>query len=165
MNKRSATVWLLALLCAASVGLTACGGTSSQAANKATNTPPASTPVIVGDYCGTVSTSPNGVVNSPSQAAIEQCFAAAFATCRSATLIFHLTGTDTADVHTLTTQASGQACAVHDAYQHEIIPQPPAAPQTYQCTGLKQYTDGLLLTGCGGEGSVWVGNPAQQPAA
>jgi len=134
-----------------SAGLAACGSNVGGSVNP---TPTTSTQV---QKCGKVQTNPKGTpldVTTAKQA--EDCFWQAFQKCQPASFVYTLTGVDTITVRTFTIQNNGEKCAVLDAFQHSIVPQPLSTAKTYTCTGVTQKPDGLHFSFCGVDGDVAV---------
>jgi hypothetical protein len=109
-------------------------------------------PQIVGHNCGEAAPR-----SDPLEA--QQCFWQAYLQCHAATLVFTFFALDEGTTtHAITVQRTNGQCALTDAVQShtggpvlgtEIV-------TTYTCSGLTQQTRGLLLTGCGREGNVYL---------
>ena len=127
----------------AGAALTACAGSSS-------GPPPAKRD------CGAIHQGAGGIQSDPTA---EQCFARAYTSCHPATLEYTFTGVDAGATHTFTVapQAYG-GCSLTDTVQSYVIPSHNTT-RTYTCAGLKQQGGGLLITGCGNEGDVFIPPP------
>jgi hypothetical protein len=128
----------------AGMALTACAGSSS-------GPPPAKRD------CGSIHQGASVVQSDPTA---ESCFAQAYTSCHPATLEYTYMGVDAGATHTFTVvpQAYGR-CALTDSVQSYVIPTNYHTTRTYTCAGLKQQGGGLLITGCGSEGDVFLPPP------
>ncbi len=127
----------------AGAALTACAGSSS-------GPPPAKRD------CGAIHQGAGGIQSDPTA---EQCFAQAYTSCHPATLEYTFMGVDAGATHTFTVapQAYGR-CSLTDTVQSYVIPSHNTT-RTYTCSGLKHQGGGLLITGCGSEGDVFIPPP------
>lgn len=136
---------LLLALAVAGCGLTTAGtgGTDTGDTGGSAATPAA------GGSCGTVSSGPRAVQNTPAAVTAETCFSAAFAQCRTATLVFTMGGVDTITTHKLTVVSAGGGCHITDARQTTLTGSGRAGPtSTLTCTAATQETSGLRISGC-----------------
>ncbi len=141
----------LACLCLGLL-LTACG------ANGGTATGAGATPTkVVVQQCGTVHTTPRGVITDTSAAkTVENCFFQDYQQCRPATLSYTLLSLDSGIDRTFTVKSANGHCSVTDAVQHYVVPKQPGPAQVYTCTGVTQQADGLHFSSCGTDGDVLV---------
>ncbi len=109
--------------------------------------------------CGEVSVS-SGV--APSAAALDSalCFQFAFESCRPAQIALH--NVDTGTTRTFVTGKQGTRCYIVLTTRFSDASKGPA-PAPIQCLGEAMHTDGLHISGCGGENDVVI--PVAQPGA
>ena len=145
---------LLIALAAVMLILSACGSKSTTTGGQ-----PGSTPAAQVQKCGSVETSPNGLITSATQAKLaESCFWQAYQQCHAATLNFTKHSLDTGAIYAFTIVNTNGQCSISNATQTYIAPHPPKSGKTYTCTGLTQQADGLLFTSCGEVGDIVVPN-------
>jgi len=118
-------------------------------------------PPPVGTSCGTVNTGFGGDYN-PSVTAnppdAETCLQQAYQQCRQATLTVINGGTDTSATHNFMLQNNQGACRITDRVSSFTLPLGQQT-NTYTCAALTQQNGGLLFSGCGNEGDVFVPPP------
>lgn len=141
----------LACLCLSTL-LLACG------TNSATTTGAGATPTkVVARQCGTVHTTPRGIIADTSAAkTAEDCFVQDYKQCHPATLSFTLLSVDSGINRTFTVKSANGKCTITDAVQHYVVPRQPGPAQVYTCTGVTQEADGLHFSSCGQDGDVVV---------
>jgi hypothetical protein len=139
MTRLALPAALLALLALAACG--APGGVGDRGGATAT---------AVGGACGTVTTGPRPLQNTPAARNVEQCFAAAFSQCKPATLSFVAGGIDAVTTHALAVApSSGGGCHLADARQVTLAGSGTAGSTTTQtCAAATLETDGLRISGC-----------------
>ncbi len=86
----------------------------------------------------------------------ETCFWQAFQHCRPATLIFIRSGLGAALIRTFTLHNNHGSCAISDAKQQRVAPNPPSPARIFTCTGLVKLPGALRFTACGQDGDVFV---------
>ena len=126
-------------------------GTSAGAASPTVKPPSAST-----QKCGMIGVRPGGKATvNPAGAARSagNCFWHAYQQCRAASLVVSFGGIDTITTHTFGVR---QSCAIADAVQHRVIPQPARNGGTFLCRGLTRTADELRFSGCGMDGDIVV---------
>lgn len=134
----------------AALGLAACGGASAGAGG--------------GGDCGAVHSAAGGAFTQGTSA-VEDCFWQAYSNCQSATLTFSEMGVDTTNTHTLTIQpGSGGHCSLTDSVSFFQASGGFRTTHSYQCTGMRQSSGGLVAEQCGTEGNVVIPAPNGTPA-
>ena len=145
---------LLIALIALILILTACGSNTTTIGGQPGGTPPAQV-----QKCGSVETSPNGLITDATKAKqAENCFWQAYQQCHAATLNFTKRGLDAGAIHAFTIANNNGQCSISDAIQTYIAPSPPKPGNTYNCTGLTREADGLHIAYCGDLGDILVPN-------
>ncbi len=120
--------------------------------------------------CGTVQLRGAVTLGGTDATRAESCFYHAYQQCQRASLAVNEMGVDAGTDRTFNTQAgSNGGCAVSDAVYTYVIPTNHTNTKTYTCAGLSQKENGLLFSGCGADGDVFVpaaasGTPASTPA-
>ena len=148
---------LIALMILTSL-LAACGSNTTSGGNQPNGTTPAQV-----QKCGSVETSPNGLITDATKAKqAENCFWQAYQQCHTATLNFTRRSLDSGAIHAFTTVSNNGQCSISDAVQIYIVPSPPKPGTTYTCTGLTQQADGLHFASCGELGDIMVPNSSAQ---
>jgi len=138
--------------------LAACGSNNTTPGGQPTSTPPAQV-----QKCGSVETSPNGLITDATKAKqAENCFWQAYQQCHTATLTFTKRGLDAGAIHSFTIASNNGQCSISDAIQTYIAPNPPRPGSTYTCMGLTQQVDGLHFASCGELGDIVVPNSSGQ---
>jgi hypothetical protein len=131
-----------------SLGMFVAGATLAACAGPLGGPPPAKRD------CGAIH---QGATVTQSDPNAESCFAQAYTSCRPATLEYTFMGVDAGSVHTFTA-APGTfgGCTISDMVQSYVVPTNHQTTHTYTCTGLQHKDGGLLITGCGSEGDVFI---------
>ncbi len=86
---------------------------------------------------------------------IEECFWRAYQTCTPATLLYSAAGRFYF-MRTFTIQPSGSACKINDSSRQAGTTPNTKILTTIACAGLAQRDDGLLISGCGSDGTIFV---------
>lgn len=89
--------------------------------------------------------------------AVEDCFVQAFQQCKSMSLTTSvLDGVDTSTSTTYTIQPTRTGCQIVASSQFHVVGVPPHTPPatTTTCQGLRETTDAVILTNCGGSNVV-----------
>jgi hypothetical protein len=129
-------------------------GTSAGAASPRAKPPSASV-----QKCGMIGVRPGGKATvNPAGAARRagNCFWHAYLQCRAASLVVSFGGIDTITTHTFDMRQSNTSCAIADAVQHRVIPQPARNGGTFLCRGLTRTANELRFSGCGMDGDIVV---------
>lgn len=120
-------------------------------------------PPIAGQNCGEASSGDPTVSYDPGKG--ELCLWQAYIRCRTATLVFDSRNVDVGISHAITVQPATTGCEITDsvqAYSAGHLFESRSSVTTYHCTRLQQQSGGLLLTGCGAEGSIDL-PPSERP--
>jgi hypothetical protein len=129
-------------------------GTSAGAAS-----PTAKPPSTNVQKCGMIGVRPGGKATvNPAGAARSagNCFWRAYQQCRAASLVVSFGGVDTITTHTFGVRRSNTACAIADAVQYRVIPQPARNGGTFLCRSLARTANELRFSGCGMNGDIVV---------
>jgi hypothetical protein len=138
-----------------STGLVACGTNTSAGSGGDPTTTPTTTSQV--QNCGMVQTLPGGKLrNTITANEVEHCFWQNFQQCRTASLVFTVSGVDTITTHTFTVRNNNGHCSVSDAVQLRIVPSKAQPAKIYKCAGVSQQHAGLQFSQCGGEGTITV---------
>jgi hypothetical protein len=143
------------LLLLFAIAASGCGASAGAVAPSPTPAAPAA------QKCGTIGVRPggNGTTNPPGGTKADvagNCFWQAFQQCRAASLVVNFGGIDTITTHTFTLQKKNAACAISDAVQHRVIPQPARDGGIFTCSGLVNAANELHFSGCGTNGDIVV---------
>ncbi len=107
-----------------------------------------------GQDCGSVSVSPNGIIENDPQPP-ENCLVLAFMRCQVASLTFNWSGTDTGESHRLQVVPSARGCQVEDrpTFSSAVpgLVHPGLFPPMYDCESVQSIVNGLAVKGCKGE--------------
>ncbi len=151
------TFILILLFALAATGCgTGGGATGSATPTSSSSTTPTTT---AAQKCGTIGVRPGGsdTVSGGTKADVAgNCFWQAFQQCHAASLTVNFSGVDTITTHTFTVQKKDTSCAISDAVQHRIVPQPAKNAGTFTCSGLVNTANELHFTGCGTSGDIIV---------
>lgn len=145
---------LLVPLMVLTVILAACGSNSTTSGGQPTSTPSAQV-----QKCGSVETTPNGLITDGTKVIqVENCFWQAYQQCHAASLTFTKRGLDAGAIHAFAIASNNGQCTISDMIQTYIAPNAPRPGNTYACTGLTQQVDGLHFASCGDLGDIVVPN-------
>lgn len=111
--------------------------------------------------CGIVimhsSTGPAFGVQHSSVQQVTNCFWQAYQQCQPAIMQVTLMGVDAGVEHTFTIQKKGSTCSITDnAQNYNVSIKLKAKPVVSGCSSMAMQSDGLLITGCGDEGSFII---------
>jgi hypothetical protein len=93
--------------------------------------------------------------NGLSVSQIEECFWRAYQTCTPATLLYSAAGRFYF-MRTFAIQPSGSACKINDSSRQAGTAPNTTILTTIACAGLAQRDGGLLISGCGSDGTIFV---------
>ncbi|MBO0796068.1 MAG: hypothetical protein J2P36_34695 [Ktedonobacteraceae bacterium] len=109
-------------------------------------------------HCGSITISLKGPAGSSksNDQAVGNCFWQDYQQCRSATMSFRTTSTDTITAHTFVLTKKGSICQITDTVQHITTPNHITSSTTYACAGLNKDDTRLIFNGCGRNGNIAV---------
>jgi hypothetical protein len=117
------------------------------------------TPIQSGRNCGTVSVIAQDPPTDRSALSVEQCFQTAYRACQAGTtLTLETRGTDLLNKSTFTL-TGGSPCGISGVTETTIVPSRHSTV-SYSCERLSEKNGGLLLTGCGRAGDIFIPPPS-----